>query len=57
MYVSGGGSLLDSLKVVGVYKTEIEVEEQIQRVRLLCLHVFFTHDKTSYLKKLRGWLG
>lgn len=52
MYGSGGGSLLDSIKVVEVYKTGIKVEEKIQKVKLLFLHAFFTHDKTSYLKKL-----
>lgn len=48
MYASDEGSLLDSIKVVGVYKTGIEVKEQIKRVRVLFLHVFFTHNKTSY---------
>lgn len=57
MYGSGGGSLLDSIKVVGIYKTGIKVEEMMQKVKLLFLHVFFTHDKTPYLKMLWGWLG
>lgn len=57
MYGSGGSSLLASIKVVGVYKTGIEVEEKIQKVKVFFLHVFFTPDKTSYSKKLGGWLG